>query len=95
MIERCSVANHVRTQDHASVVLDLVVALRRALRGQQIRPCYQAGRAHEDFCTQVGKRQVAARGGINNLILEFKERKADRVREGTGVEIYSYHVYCE
>ena len=71
--------------DPAAVILDLMVALRSALRRQLVRARAEA--PEEDIDPEVGKWQARPRYGVDDLILELQIRKPDGMGEAAGVEI--------
>src|SRR5580692_8732342 len=88
MIESRSESNDVRPENPAAVILEFVIALRRALRSELIRPGDKSSRAHKDFRAKVAERKRAvARRRIDDLVLEFQIRKTNRMGEGPGIEV--------
>ena len=83
-----AVTNNVRSLHLGAVILKFVVALRSALRGQEVRPSHQAGRSHEYLGVNVSKWQRGRTGGrIHDLVLEFQVSETDLVSEAARIEI--------
>src|SRR5262249_11874262 len=83
-----SKADDVLANNLAAVVLELVVALRRRLRCQQIGTYSERADVYADGV--IGKWQIRASCLIDNLILEFQIREANRMakRSATKVEAH-------
>src|SRR5208282_2058133 len=72
-------ADDMRAPHFAAVVLELVVALRRALRRQQVRSDGEGADVHANGV--VGERSTCSAGSIDNLILELQVRETEGVGE--------------
>ncbi len=78
-------------KDLATVVLDLAVRLRSALRRQQVRSGEERPGTH--FQPGAAERQAGvAQGRIHDLVLELQIRKADAVGKAPSVEVNPEHV---
>ena len=90
MVEAKPIAEDVLAHDLAAVILDLMVALRSALRRQKIRP--RGKRPDGNVGREISKRQVRSPHGVLDLVLEFQIREADGMREAPGIEIQTDHI---
>ncbi len=83
-------AQDVLSNHLAAVILDLVIALRRRLRSQQVRP--HRKRSDVDRYRIVRERQSASAHRIQNPVLKLQVREADGVGDAAGVEVNASHV---
>src|ERR1035438_5901178 len=88
MVEAKTVTQNVFADSLAAVILDLMIALRSALRREFVRARAEA--SNEDIDPEVGEWQIRPRHGVDDLVLELQIRKANGMGEASGVEIQAY-----